>query len=33
MNEILAAEIAQVHAFELKTWTLDVWDKKKDEYR
>ena len=32
VNEILAEEIAQVHAFELKTWTPDVWEKKKSEY-
>ena len=32
VNGILAEEIAQVHAFELKTWTEDVWDKKRAEY-
>jgi stress-induced morphogen len=32
VNAILAEEIAQVHAFELKTWTPEVWDKKKAEY-
>jgi TatD DNase family protein len=29
---ILAEEIAQVHAFELKTWTPDLWEKKRAEY-
>jgi stress-induced morphogen len=32
VNTILAEEIAQVHAFELKTWTPDLWEKKRAEY-
>ena len=32
VNAILAEEIAQVHAFELKTWTPDLWEKKKGEF-
>ena len=32
VNEILAAEIAQIHAFEMKTWTAEVWETKKAEY-
>ena len=32
VNAILAEEIAQVHAFELKTWTPDLWEKKRSEY-
>ena len=32
VNAILAEEIAQVHAFELKTWTPDLWEKKRAEY-
>ena len=32
VNQILAEEIAQVHAFELKTWTMQVWETKKSEF-
>lgn len=32
VNQILAEEIAQIHAFELKTWTMEVWEKKKSEF-
>lgn len=32
VNAILAEEIALVHAFELKTWTPDLWEKKKSEF-
>lgn len=32
VNSILAEEIAQVHAFELKTWTKEVWETKRGEF-
>jgi stress-induced morphogen len=32
VNEILASEISKVHALELKTWTLEQWAKKKDQF-
>ena len=32
VQEILAEEIAKIHAFELKTWTPEQWGKKKDTF-
>eukprot|EP00345_Euplotes_harpa_P018548 CAMPEP_0168336474 /NCGR_PEP_ID=MMETSP0213-20121227/11564_1 /TAXON_ID=151035 /ORGANISM="Euplotes harpa, Strain FSP1.4" /LENGTH=86 /DNA_ID=CAMNT_0008341675 /DNA_START=16 /DNA_END=276 /DNA_ORIENTATION=+ len=32
VNEILSKEIAEIHAFELKTWTPKQWESKKSEY-
>jgi stress-induced morphogen len=29
---ILAEELTLIHAFELKTWTMEVWEKKKPEF-
>ena len=29
VNEILAVEIAELHALELKTWTPEQWEAKK----
>ena len=32
VNQILSAQIAKLHAMELKTWTVEQWDKKKDQF-
>ena len=32
VNEILEKEISELHAFELKTWTPEQWEKKKADY-
>ena len=32
VNEILAKEIAKIHAITMKTWTTTQWAKHKDKY-
>ena len=32
VNDIISEEMPSIHAFEMKTWTPEVWKKKKHEF-